>query len=74
MSRTFGSLTAADLGMPFKHGRVEGVLTSLRHFVDHNKVQRTIAFVQVPPPPGPDQRIFHREVPALSSETIGGAS
>lgn len=74
MSRRFGELTAADLGKPFKHGRVEGVLSSLRHFVDHEKVQRTIAFVQVPPPPGPDQRIFHREVPALSSDVIGGES
>lgn len=73
MTRRFGELTAADIGMPFKHGGVEGVLTSLRHFVDHEKVGRTIAFVQVPPA-GPDKRIFHREVPALSSDTIGGAS
>jgi hypothetical protein len=71
-TRTFGELTSADLGMPFEHGKIKGVIASMRHFIDHENARRTIVFVKVPPPPGPDQRIYHREVPALSSDPIGG--
>jgi len=70
--RAFGALTAADLGMPFKHAGIEGTLVSLRHFIDHEGVRRTITFVKVPTQPGREREADHREVPALSADPIGG--
>lgn len=73
-ARAFGELTAADLGMPFKHAGIEGTLRSLRHFVDHDGARRTIVFVKVPTQPGKEREADHREIAAAAADTIGGTS
>lgn len=66
-ARTLGSITATDLGIPVKAGKVSGTLSSVRHFVIEGQPV-TVLIVKVPARGRSDAD--HREISGASADLV----